>query len=181
VTVDRAHFDPGPLAQVATFEEPDGGVTVVFTRDLPHPQMSVWEALTDPAELEQWAPYTADRNLDGVGPATLTMLGGVDFGGPLPGEVVRADAPEVLEYTWGDDLLRWQLDPVPAGTRLTLRHTVKGPDWVAKVAAGWHLCLVVMDQLLAGEPIGPIVGQEAMDFGWQDLHDRYAVEVGIDA
>jgi hypothetical protein len=58
---------------------------------------------------------------------------------------------------------------------------VKGPDWVAKVAAGWHLCLVVADQLLSGDPVGPIVGEEAMQFGWQDLHDRYAAELGTDA
>jgi len=55
---------------------------------------------------------------------------------------------------------------------------VQAPGWAPKVAAGWHLCLVVLDQLLAGEPIGPIVGQEAMRFDWQDLHDRYAMSFG---
>ena len=45
---------------------------------------------------------------------------------------------------------------------------------VPKVAAGWHICLVVAERLLDGHPIGPIVGENAMRFGWQALHDAYA-------
>jgi hypothetical protein len=32
-------------------------------------------------------------------------------------------------------------------------------------AAGWHICLDVLDRALAGEPIGRIVGPDAMKFG----------------
>jgi hypothetical protein len=42
------------------------------------------------------------------------------------------------------------------------------------VAAGWHLCLDVAERMLDGEPIGPIRGQDAMNHGWQELHDAYA-------
>jgi hypothetical protein len=48
-----------------------------------------------------------------------------------------------------------------------------------KVAAGWHLCLVVADHVLAGETVQPIVGDDAMRYGWQDLHDRYANVLGV--
>lgn len=41
-------------------------------------------------------------------------------------------------------------------------------------AAGWHLCLDVADRLLDGDPVGPIRGAEAKDFGWADLRDAYA-------
>ncbi len=35
-------------------------------------------------------------------------------------------------------------------------------------AAGWHICFDVLERLLAGEPIGRIVGADAMKFGgWQ--------------
>jgi hypothetical protein len=93
--------------------------------------------------------------------------------------VSRADRPTLLEYTWGTDLLRWELVASDSGTRLTLLHTVDDAGMVPKVAAGWHLCLVVAEHLLDGQPIGPIVGANAMNYGWNALHDAYAGKLGI--
>ena len=47
-------------------------------------------------------------------------------------------------------------------------------------AAGWHICFDVLERLLAGEPIGRIVGPEAMKVGWQRLHAEYAKQFGIE-
>lgn len=46
-------------------------------------------------------------------------------------------------------------------------------------AAGWHLCLDVMALSLDGQPIGAIRGGEAVDLGWQGLHNAYADRLGI--
>jgi hypothetical protein len=97
-----------------------------------------------------------------------------DIADEQPAVVTRAEAPTLLEYRWGDDLLRWELEAVDGGTRLTLHHTVQGPDWLSKVAAGWHICLVVAEHLLDGDEIGPIAGQNARNYGWDDLNDAYA-------
>jgi uncharacterized protein YndB with AHSA1/START domain len=146
----------------------------VFVRDLHHPTELVWAALTEPQQLQQWAPYITDRNLGSTGPATLTMIDG-DVRVELPlAEVRVAEPPTLLEYTWGADLLRWELAPLPNGTRLTLRHTVADRDMLSKVAAGWHLCLDVADLLLDGRLIGPIRGAKALDYGWDKLRDAYA-------
>ena len=107
------------------------------------------------------------------GDTTLTMIDGetrVD----MPATVLRAEPPAVLECTWGKDLLRWELEPVDAGTRLTLRHTLSEPDMRAMVAAGWHICLGVLDRLLAGDPVGVIRGQDALRYDWDRLRDGYA-------
>jgi Activator of Hsp90 ATPase homolog 1-like protein len=93
--------------------------------------------------------------------------------------VTRADPPTVLEYAWGKDLLRWQLSPTEQGTRLTLEHTVEDRDLVPKVAAGWHICLVVAERLLDGAPIGPIRGEDARNYGWDELNEAYAAALGI--
>ena len=61
----------------------------------------------------------------------------------------------LLEYTWGDDVLRWQLEPTRRGTRLTLLHTMDDHAMLPKVAAGWHICLDVADQAMSGNPIRP--------------------------
>lgn len=170
-------FDAGPLAEVALLADADRP-TVVFVRHLRHSPATVWNALTDPEQLRAWSPFTADRNLGTTGPATLRMVDGEDVV-DLPGAVTQADAPKLLEYTWGTDLLCWQLDAIETGTRLTLHHRVQSRDMAPKVAAGWHLCLVVAEHALDGEPIGPIVGQDAMRYGWQDLRDAYAEQLGI--
>jgi uncharacterized protein YndB with AHSA1/START domain len=165
-------FDPGPLADVHTVADGDRW-TVVFVRHLAHTPAAVWGALTDPAQLQSWSPFTADRNLSTTGPATLTTVDG-DQQQDLPGNVTRSEPPSLLEYTWGDDLLRWELEPVDGSTRLTLRHTMDDRDFVPKTAAGWHLCLVVADHLLSGDPIPPIRGEDARDYGWDDLNEAYA-------
>ncbi len=94
----------------------------------------------------------------------------------LPAVVHRADPPHLLEYTWGADLLRWELTPSGTGTRLTLRHTLADRDMDAMVAAGWHLCADVLQRLLDGEPVSAIRGRDAMNHGWPELRDRYAAE-----
>jgi uncharacterized protein YndB with AHSA1/START domain len=175
--MDPKDFDPGALADVACVTH-DGRATLVLARDLPHEPEEVWTALTDPAQLPRWAPFTADRNLGTPGAATLQMSA-EGRTQPIAAAVRRADRPKRLECTWGDDLLAWELAPSTAGTRPTLRHSVQSPDWVPRVAAGWHLCLVVAERLLDGQPIDPIVGGKAKEYGWQRLHDAYAAVLGI--
>ncbi|MDG4821962.1 SRPBCC family protein [Asanoa sp. WMMD1127] len=171
-------YEPSPLADVRAEQAIDGRWTLVFVRDFPHPPTRVWRALTEPAELTEWAPYTADRNLSTLGPAKLTMIDGeerVD----IPVEVTDVDPERALVYTWDTDLLRWQLTPTAIGTRLTLHHTVNDPSWISQVAAGWHICLDVADHLLADDPIGPIRGNAARAYGWEPLRDAYATKLDI--
>jgi uncharacterized protein YndB with AHSA1/START domain len=170
-------FEPGPPAEVECHAAGDRW-TLTFVRDLRHPPDRVWAALTEPDQLRDWAPFVADRDLGRPGEATLTMIDG-DVAEDLPAAVTRAEPPTLLEYSWGDDLLRWELAPTPRGTRLTLRHTVEDRDMAPKVAAGWHLCLVVAERLLDGQPIGPIRGEDARNYGWDDLREAYAKALGI--
>jgi uncharacterized protein YndB with AHSA1/START domain len=170
-------FDPGPLAHVEHHRDGERA-TLVFVHHSRHSPARVWAALTDPQQLRQWAPFEPSRNLATTGPAVLRMTDG-DTTEEFPANVRRAVASELLEYTWGDDLLRWELAPKGTGTKLTLRHTVDSADWLPRTAAGWHLCLVVAERLLDGEPIGPIVGPEAKKYGWDKLHDAYAAKLGV--
>lgn len=171
-------YEPSPLADVRAEQATDGRWTLVFVRDLPHPPARVWRALTTPADLGEWAPYTADRDLAKPGPATLTMIDG-DERGDIAVEVTEVDPEHTLAYSWGTDVLRWDLAPTASGTRLTLHHTVADPSWITQVAAGWHICLDVADHLLADNPIGPIRGNAARAHGWESLRDSYATKLDI--
>jgi uncharacterized protein YndB with AHSA1/START domain len=153
--------------------------TLVLIRDLGHPPDMVWEAITDPEHLRQWAPFDADRNLGAVGNATLTTVGA-----PKPHvtetQVKRADAPKLLEYSWGGQDMRWELEPVGSGTRLTLWHNIER-GFISMGAAGWHICFDVLDRMLGGQPIGRTVGPAAMKVeGFQRLNAEYAAQFGIE-
>ena len=161
-----------PLADASVV--PDGDAwTLIFVRDLRHPPKVVWAALTDPAELDRWAPFAASRDLGATGDATLSMVDGAERE-ELPAVVRRVEEPVLLEYSWGDDLLRWELAATAGGTRLTLRHTLRTPDISDRVAAGWHLCFDQLDKVVAGEPVAAVRGQAALDHGWEELRARYA-------
>jgi uncharacterized protein YndB with AHSA1/START domain len=175
--MNPSDFSPGPLADVSR-QDIDGRPTLVFVRTLRHPPERVWAALTVPDEIRQWAPFVSDRNLTDLGTVTLRMTDS-DRGQEFPGMVRHAVPPSLLEFTWGDDPLRWELDPEGRGTRLTLHHGVEGPDWLSKVAAGWHLCLVVAERFMDGKPIGPIVGEAAKAYGWEKLNDAYGEALGV--
>ncbi|GGM30593.1 SRPBCC family protein [Dactylosporangium sucinum] len=166
------NFDPGPPAEVAYRSTDDGRWTLRFVRDLRHPPARVWRTLTEPDLLAKWAPFTADRDLGTLGPATLTMIDG-ETAVPLAAEVTSVDAPRILQYTWGEDLLRWELAATAGGTRLTLWHTLADRDFVAKVAAGWHQCVRVMELLLDGTPHPPVRGADALNYGWSELEAAY--------
>jgi hypothetical protein len=75
--------------------------------------------------------------------------------------------------------MRWQLERMGDGTRLTLWHAIdKG--FISMGAAGWHICLDVLQHLLDGEPLGRIVGGDAMRFDWPRLNLEYARQFGVE-
>jgi uncharacterized protein YndB with AHSA1/START domain len=175
---DREKYEPGPAAG-AEIEKEGEKWTLVLTRELRHPPAKVWEALTDPSQLSEWAPFDADRNLAAVGPVKLSTIG-APTREAADSSVIRADAPRLLEYRWGGQDLRWELEPRGSGTRLKLWHNIHRA-WIAAGAAGWHICLDVLDRFLAGRPIGRIVGPDAMQFGgWQRLNAEYATQFGVE-
>jgi Polyketide cyclase / dehydrase and lipid transport len=168
---DREHYAPGP-ASGARIQKDGEKWTLILVRELRHPPAMVWQALTDPAHLHEWAPFEADGNLDSVG-ATVKLTW-VSTGAVSETRVTRADAPSLLEY----HDLRWQLEPLGRGTRLTLWHNIDR-RFIAWGAASWHICFDVLDRLLEGAPIGRIAGAEAMKFdGWQRLKAEYATKFG---
>ena len=77
--------------------------------------------------------------------------------------------------------MRWELEAIAGGTRLTLWATIDR-RFISMGAAGWHICLDVLDRLLGGSPIGRIVAGDALKFdGWQRLNAEYAKQFGIEA
>ncbi len=170
---DREQYTPGPAGGAQVRKEGEKW-TLILVRELRHPPEKVWQALTDPVHLREWAPFDADGSLGTAGSTVKLTWAGTPTA--LETTVTRADAPKVLEY----NDIRWELEASGGGTRLTLWHNIDR-RFISWGTAGWHICLDVLERLLAGKPIGRIAGVEAMNFnGWQRLNAEYARQFGVE-
>jgi uncharacterized protein YndB with AHSA1/START domain len=137
----------------------DGDRSVLrLERRLAHPPQTVWAAVTEPERLATWFPTTV-RAQPRVG-------GTVEFGFGPPGTVTDYDPPRLIAYTWGDDHLRWEVEPDGDGAQLRLVHTFADRAGAASFAAGWHACLAA----LAGDDPGDMA----------ERHEQYVERFGLD-
>jgi uncharacterized protein YndB with AHSA1/START domain len=171
---NHAPYTPGPAYGARAEKASEDKLTLILERELRHPPEKVWRALTEPEHLHEWAPFDVDGSLGAVGNTVkLTWTG---TGHVSEATVTRAEAPRVLEFAD----IRWELEPSGDGTRLTLWHTIDR-RFIAWGAAGWHICVDVLAQLLSGIVIGRIAGAAATEFdGWQRLVAEYKQKFGIE-
>jgi len=172
-------YTPGPAHGAQMRKQEGENWTLILVRELRHSPDKVWQALTDPAHLREWAPFDADGSLGTVGATVKLTTVGAPTLLVTETKVTRAEAPKMLEYKWGGNDMRWELEAVGGGTRLTLWTSINR-RFIAMGAAGWHICFDVLDSLLAGQPMGRPVGPDVRKFpGFQRLHAEYAKLFGI--
>lgn len=158
----------------ARLEPDDGRWTLVVRRHLPDDPDALWLALTDPERLARWSPIVPDRALVTLGPATSREKPGDD---PIDAEVLEAAQPRLLAHRWGRDVLRWAISPADQGSTLELRQTLADPAMASSLAAGWRICLATLAASHDGAEHERVVGQRALDYGWQQLRDRFEAEL----
>ncbi len=171
-------YVPGP-AHGADIKKDGEKWTLILVRELRHQPEKVWQALTDPAHLREWAPFDSDGPMGTAGnKVKLTTVGSPKLH-ITETTVTRADPPKLLEYNWGEWDVRWELEALGNGTRLTLWHNINR-HYIAMGAAGWHISIDVLDRLLGGTPLGRTVGPEAMKVnGFPRLMAEYATQLGV--
>src|ERR1700746_859506 len=100
---EREQYTPGPASGAQVRKEGERW-TLILVRELRNSPKKVWQALTEPAHLREWAPFVADGSLGTVGATVnLTWVGRPTA---LETTVTRADAPNLLEYSD----MRWELE-----------------------------------------------------------------------
>ncbi|HEY5546843.1 MAG TPA: SRPBCC family protein [Gemmatimonadaceae bacterium] len=177
--IAREQYTPGP-ASGARIQKDGETWTLVLVRQLRHSPEKIWQALTDPAHLREWAPFDADGSLGTAGSTVRLTTVGAPTLHVTETTVTRADPPRELVYNWGGNDMRWELEPSGDGTRLTLWTSIDR-RYIAMGAAGWHVCFDVLDHLLSGMPLGRMAGMEVMKFsGWQRLHAEYAKQFAVE-
>jgi uncharacterized protein YndB with AHSA1/START domain len=147
-----------------TLEQVGGRWRLRFTRRLRHNPETVWRAITEPDQLKAWFPDHLSG--DFVVGGRLTFSHGSAAIPDFSGEVRAVESPRLLEFTWGTDLLRFEIEPNDDGCTLTLLDTFDELGKAARDAAGWHVCLDHLASNLDGDD-----PPDSRD--WQQVHSGY--------
>ncbi len=153
-----------------------------YRRTLGHAPEKVWRALTESEHLRHWLPCDIVGERRAGADITLRFwpdhVEAYDIEDPdLAGRITVWDPPRVFEWTWGGDVLRFELEPTrdagsggEPGTELTFTTWPADPDpeSMASAGGGFHVCLDHLTRLLDGEPGPPLT-----DPGEQPATERW--------
>jgi uncharacterized protein YndB with AHSA1/START domain len=153
-----------------TYADIDGRPTVRFERTFPHPIADVWDAITDPARLEDWFPTTVEFAALAAGEPIAFRFAG-DAYPPISGAFRAVQPPERLQFTWDDDVLTFELAPADGGTacRLSFEVVLDGAAKAARDSAGWDQCLDNLTLVVAALPVSRPSARD----DWQVYYDEY--------
>ncbi|WP_080832108.1 SRPBCC family protein [Cohnella massiliensis] len=150
---------------LAVIQKNANGYTARYERRLKHPVAKVWAMLTENEKLAKWFSELSVDDLREGGVIKFDMQDGTFE----EMEILELKAESVLEYTWGEDRVRFELYPEPDGCRLVLIETIaKLTDHTPKDIAGWDVCLDVIEAVLAGRTI------ESRKSAWEIKYEQYA-------
>jgi uncharacterized protein YndB with AHSA1/START domain len=115
---------------------------VRLERHLPDPPSIVWRAITDREQLRSWFPsdvVVAGERWE-VGAAITFPFPSEVIDMTLTGEVLAGEEPNTLAFSWGVEILRFELSPAEGGTHLVLIDELPA-GIAARSTAGWETCL----------------------------------------
>jgi uncharacterized protein YndB with AHSA1/START domain len=117
----------------------DGRVELRFERWFAHPRDKVWRALTETAHLRRWFVEILDHDRSTLrfspGAALEFVADGMP---PARGEVLACERPALLEYTWDEEVLRFELADVDGGCLLVFTNVVADAETAAALDDGWR-------------------------------------------
>lgn len=153
-------------------EEQNGEARLRFTRRLGHSRERVWRALTEPGELSAWFPSTIDGDRRAGGRLSF-QFGAEADNLVMDGEMITFEPPSLMEFRWGTDVLRFELQEDGDGCVLTLVDTIDDYGKGARDAAGWHACLDALEAQLAGRDSRPV-----LETRWAEVQAAYIERFG---
>jgi uncharacterized protein YndB with AHSA1/START domain len=171
---------------LATVLQDGDRIGLRYERRLAHTPEKVWRALTESEHLRHWLP------VDIVGPretgADIELpfwpdhVEAYDIDEPvLTGRIEVWEPPSIFQWTWGGDVLRFELASIAGGTHLTFSTWFADPDREAAAGAGggYQVCLDYLARLLDGDTALALTdaGVQAEADRWQR---RYAEVLGTE-
>ncbi len=172
------------MAPRATLETTEAGRCAVrFERRLAHPRATVWQAITELAQLREWFADVLDYDklqFRAVPGAPLAFVPKPQYAeiGTSSGEITGIEELRLLEYTWDTETLRWELDPDgESGCHLVFTDIFDDRDFASAMAAGWHTGLQRLEDFLDGR-VADETAPEHDEAAWQQLRNTYTEAFG---
>lgn len=134
----------------ASIRKVDDQMIAEFQRDYPVEIDLVWRMLAENNYLQKWFADLEIETLEEGGKILFDMKDG-SFEEMT---ITSLSVPNVLEYTWGNDLVRFDVTSSETGTHLIFKETIsKVTGHTPKDITGWHICLDVIDAILSNEEL----------------------------
>jgi uncharacterized protein YndB with AHSA1/START domain len=135
---------------LAVIKKVENGFLAQFERHFKHSVEEVWSYLTENDKLAKWFSELRIDELRQGGFIKFDMQDGTFE----EMTILDLKTNSVLEYTWGEDIVRFELNQELGGCRLVLIENIKTiTNHTPRDLAGWHVCLDVIDALLDGRTI----------------------------
>jgi len=149
---------------LATFQKSENGYIARFERNLKHSVEDVWSMLTNNVKLKKWFSELQVEDLRRGGTISFDMHDGT-FEKMM---ITDLEMYSVLEYTWAEDIVRFEINPNSDGCQLVLIEKItRITGHTPKDLAGWHVCLDVIQALLDGRII------ESREDEWKKWYEQY--------
>lgn len=134
-----------------TVKQAGDKVIVQMERDFPYEIDLVWAMLADNQQLKKWFPELSIQTLEEGGRILFDMTGG-EYEEMT---ITSLSEPNVMEYTWDKDLVRFDLTPnTSASTHLIFKETIATvAEHTTRDITGWHICLDAIEAILANEEL----------------------------
>ncbi|MEK3767771.1 SRPBCC family protein [Paenibacillus sp. FSL R5-0887] len=132
---------------LANIQKEDQYYVARFERQLKHSATEIWSYLTENEKLALWFSELKIEDLREGGLIKFDMQNGtfVDM------EITVLQHQSIFEFTWAEDLVRFELYPNSEGCLLVLNETLQTlTPHTPRDLAGWHVCLEVIQHLLEG-------------------------------
>ncbi|OMC80276.1 activator of Hsp90 ATPase 1 family protein [Paenibacillus odorifer] len=132
---------------LANIQKEDQYYVARFERQLKHSATEIWSYLTENEKLALWFSELKIEDLRESGLIKFDMQNGtfVDM------EITVLQHQSIFEFTWAEDLVRFELYPNSEGCLLVLNETLQTlTPHTPRDLAGWHVCLEVIQHLLEG-------------------------------
>ncbi|OIK06060.1 activator of Hsp90 ATPase 1 family protein [Bacillus sp. MUM 116] len=144
------------------------GAIARYERHWRHSVQEVWAWLTENDKISQWFSELRVEELREEGAIVFQMPDGTMD----KLTISELKTYSVLEFSWWENTMRFELSPEADGCRLVLTEKLKEiTDHTPKDLAGWHVCLEVIDALLDGRTIDSRFEE------WKIWYEKYNVAV----
>lgn len=158
------------MTMLALIEKIDTEYVAQFNRPLHYSVEQVWAVLTENEKLARWMPNLHIEDLRKGGIIKFDMMDG--SGKFINIDILECQMNSVLEFTWGEDRVRFEVHKNPDGCLLILKEFIHEiNDHTPKDLAGWHICLEMFSSVIDGH------NTEFPKSEWEKWYERYKLVV----